>query len=162
MKKHFLLFALPLALLASEMPPMPPGFFDTPTKKEVEKEKPKKVERKAKKSIFPKECDVLPPMLFAFPPPMQVDVDRCTAALYKPSNELLSEKLSKLENGKVEILSVEQASEFKHLYEVKYKVTSTKKDSKFKVINKKDESEKVIYSNPKATKFFVSKPIEVK
>ena len=57
MKKHFLLFALPFALLASDMPPMPPGFFDTKPK-EVKKEVKQETKREVKRTPFPKECDV--------------------------------------------------------------------------------------------------------
>ncbi len=165
MKKKVLFFTLPLMLFASEMPPMPPGFFET--KKETTTEIPKEKEKKdvkVRKSPFPEECDVLPPMLFSLPPPMQADMDKCTAALYRPSNENLMKALYVLEGGvDVEIISVEEAEGFKQIYEVKYKLAKkTSTNTQFKVINQKEENYKVIYSNPKATKFFTTKAIEIK
>ncbi len=161
MKKNFLLIALGFSLtslIANEMPPMPPGFFNTKEAnvKEAEAKEVKKGKEtvtKVKRRIFPKECDAIPPMLYNFPPPMQVDMDKCTAKMYKPTNEMLVKKLSKLENSKIELISVEESKGFKRLYEVKYKF-SNKKDKKL--------NEKIVYSNPEATKFFINKPIEVK
>ena len=168
MKKSFLLITLGFSLtslIASEMPPMPPGFFNTKDSevkekvKEVEakevgktKEEVKKV-RKANKQSFPVECNPIPPMLFNFPPPMQADVEKCNAKLNEPSSELLVKQLSKFEGVSVEVISVKESENFKRVYEVKYKF-----------INKKDKklNEKIVYSNSKATKFFTNKPVEVK
>jgi hypothetical protein len=160
-KKKILLFALPLILVASEMPPMPPGFFDGDKKIEKKENKEEK-QRSVKNSPYPEECDVLPPMLFAFPPPMQVDVDKCLAALYKPSKEILTTKLSKLEGANVEIVSITEVESFRQFYEVKYKLVKAVANSQFKVLNQiEDVNLKTIYSNPKATKFFTSKMIEI-
>ena len=161
MKKNFLLIALGVSLtslIANEMPPMPPGFFNTKETnvKEVEAKEVKKAKetvKKVKRNIFPKECDALPPMLYNFPPPMQADMDKCTAKMNKPSNELLVKQLSKLESSSIELISVKETKNFKRVYEVKYKL-SKQKDKKL--------NEKIVYSNSKATKFFVNKPIEVK
>ena len=166
MKKNFLLIALGFSLtslIANEMPPMPPGFFNSVDTKlgntkveEIEvKEikKGKEVVKKVKRRIFPKECDAIPPMLYNFPPPMQVDMDKCTAKMYEPTNEMLVKKLSKLEGSSIKLISVKESKDFKRVYEVKYKL-SNKKDKKL--------NEKIVYSNSTATKFFTNKPIEVK
>lgn len=165
MKKNFLLIALGFSLsslIASEMPPMPPGFFDSvDTKVGNTKKAEEEVVKKVKRRIFPKECDALPPMLYNFPPPMQVDMDKCTAKLFEPKSETLLKQLSKLEGASVEIISVKESDNFKRVYEVKYKIIDNK-EKKFKVLNDKKLDEKTVYSNSDATKFFTNKPIEVK
>jgi|GEM_PF-1566849 len=162
MKKYILMSVVASLLVASEMPPMPPGFFDTPTKKEV-KEEPKKAtntQRSVKvASKMPKECDVVPPMLFMLPPPLQADLDKCTKILYRPSKTKLEASIAKIEKQDINIISIDNLDNFKDVYRVTYSFKL--KDSKFKVLNKKEES-KSIYTNSSATLYFENAPKALK
>jgi hypothetical protein len=134
------------------MPPMPPGFFDTP-KSET---KVQKRDKKVVKQEFPKECDVIPPMLFMLPPPLKADLDICTKKLYEPKADILLKNISKLEGKSIEILAVEGLDEFSgSLYKVTYKLKSA--ESKFKVLNNLTNL-KTIYTNSQASLFFDNMP----
>lgn len=162
MKKSLLSLTtvLSLSLFAVEMPPMPPGFMNTEVAKAPVKKEQKRVQKRRAKVSFPKECDVIPPMLFMLPPPLKRDLDRCTIELYKPNSEILNSKLSKFTKSKVEILSIKGVESILGLYKIEYKVLASK-ESKFKLLNQNLNESRVVYTDSKAEKFFINRPLEI-
>ncbi len=124
MKKRVLLAAFPLLLFAQTtsipMPPMPP-MMQFPPPKSTNTTKPQKPEPKkeAKKApSTPKECELLPPMVYMLPPPMEAMLQKCKNALYFPKNkDMITKRLSTLfTNPKV--LSIEAVDGFERLYKI--------------------------------------------
>ncbi len=129
MKKFLkMLPILPMLLIGADMPPMPPGMIDNKANtKEVKVEDVKKEETKQEdvKGTFPKECDIIPPMLIMLPPQLSADLTLCKNALHKPSSEKVFEalktKLKVTKDKELEIVSVENLESFSELYLIIYK-----------------------------------------
>ena len=130
MRRFFILsVVLSTALLAMDMPPMPPMGG---------------ISKQSKKFELPKSCKVIPPMLRHLPPPMENDFETCRSDLHKPSDDKLSKFILK-NIGKDAILkSVEVLYDFNELYKVTYSV---------------GKEDKILFCNKKATKCIRSSSI---
>jgi hypothetical protein len=118
------------ALLASDMPPMPPGMMDS-GKKSVSGEQKKDTKQKTKKKgngfKMPKECSTLPPMIIFLPPPMEVEMRACKNALHLPKKEDALKKLKASYKKDVVIKSIEPADGFVEVYQIDIEVDKKQK-----------------------------------
>lgn len=80
-------------------------------------------------------CDVLPPMLYMLPPPLQGELDSCINEKNKPSQDSVKQYLDK-NKIKYKDLKISLAKDFVRLYEIDL------------------GSKKVMYCNEKVTKCF--------
>lgn len=117
MKKTVISLSLILttALMASDMPPMPPGMGSDTQKNEQTKEQPQK-----KAPSMPKECANLPPMVVFLPPPMEAELVGCKNAIYKPPLKAADAMVKKLYNEDAKALSVTPAEGFERIYAIEY------------------------------------------
>ena len=125
-------------VLSNSMPPMPPGFGDTPSPKSTNKQK---INDYQKKIGDIKECNSLPPMIIFLPPPMEKDLIICRNEYYKPSKEKTKKLLSKMLGKDITIKSISTQEGFREVYKIEY-------STKFFII----ERDFVTYCNSALTK----------
>lgn len=129
-------------LLASEMPPMPPGMMgDSGTQKQSVAKSAGK--RQSGGFKLPEACSGIPPMVVLFPPPMQAEVDKCRNAMGKPTVELAQKNLPELLSKELTVKNVESVEGHIELYKITY---VSQEGFLFK-----SETESSLYCNPKLT-----------
>jgi hypothetical protein len=111
MKKILGLVIVAGMLMASEMPPMPPGMGGGSDKSVKTKKK--------NKSGEPKECNSVPPMIYILPPPLEAELKACKDAFFKPKKELAQKQLSKNIKG-IKVKDIAPVKAFDMLYEIKH------------------------------------------
>lgn len=102
----FMLFA------ASSTPPMPPM-----NGSEGKSSKP------SLKTMLPKECQTLPPMLVVLPPPMQAEMDKCLNAFHFPKPDY-KKNFAKLFGEDAAVTNISVLSDFTRLYKVEFSTKS--------------------------------------
>ena len=131
MKRVFFTIAIiaATALLASDMPPMPPGMMDSGKKSANVQKKDTKQKTKKKGSGFkmPKECSTLPPMIIFLPPPMEVEMRACKNALHLPKKEDALKKLKASYKKDVVIKSIKPVDGFVEVYQIDIEVDKKQK-----------------------------------
>jgi len=75
--KKYLFLALPIVLISADMPPMPPMIPGIGA--------PSKTSKNLQKSNLPKSCEMIPPMIYKLPPPLEKLLTTCKNDLAKPS-----------------------------------------------------------------------------
>ena len=104
-------------LVASDMPPMPPGMGGS-------SDKGAKTIKKKSKSNEPKECSSVPPMIYILPPPLEKELKSCKDAFFKPKLELAQKQLSKIIKG-IKVKDLKPIKSFDMLYDIKHDQKST-------------------------------------
>lgn len=96
-------------LNAVDKPPMPP----MPPMISIKKSK-------TVKQNLPQSCQVIPPMIFKLPPPMENELIKCKNELNIPKINLVEKRLSKLLKKKVKVKSIEILKKFNQVYKITY------------------------------------------
>jgi len=110
LKSVFVLSITSVALLSAlDMPPMPPKLVTKSVTSSTKKE-----------STLPKSCQMLPPMVFKLPPPMEIELTKCKNELYFPTKFIVEKNLSKFLKRKIVVSKIEIVKDFKQLYRVTY------------------------------------------
>jgi len=104
--RRFIFLFIGTFLLAGESLPMPPMMPSVPLKKEEKNVK------------LPKSCQMLPPMIYRLPPPMEVMLQDCKSRLYLPSKEKAQQKINKLFKKPLKVIGVKPLKGFDDLYEI--------------------------------------------
>ena len=105
-----LLIFLPFVLLANQtvpMPPMPPAMNLGNKKADVQKNA---------KSVLPKECRIIPPMIIFLPPPLENSLVKCKNRLFKPKLNYAKKIFAKKH---IKVKSVNTVEGFNELYKIK-------------------------------------------
>ena len=136
MKKIFISVALPLFLCAQTasipMPPMPP-MMQFPPPKSTNTTKPQKPspkpqpKKEAKAPSTPKECELLPPMVYMLPPPMEAMLQKCKNALYFPKDKARVTKRLSLLFSNPKVLSIKAVDGFERLYKIDVQIGANTK-----------------------------------
>jgi len=98
--------------MSANMPPMPP-MMPMLTKNKKSKE------HKAK-STLPKSCEMIPPMIYRLPPPLENALKECKNDLAKPSKKDATKKFGVL------VDKITALKEFNQLYKITFKVKKMK------------------------------------
>lgn len=106
MKSSLALFSLVISLLhASEPLPMPPMVPSLPG-----------TSSPASVSALPKSCEIIPPMIYKLPPPLENALRTCNNDLKKPQETLVKEKFG----NHVKDISIEALEGFAQVYSIKF------------------------------------------
>ena len=111
--QRFIFLFIGTFLLAGESLPMPPMMPSVPLKKEEKNVK------------LPKSCQMLPPMIYRLPPPMEVMLQDCKSRLYLPSKEKAQKKINKLFKKPLRVIDVKPLKGFDDLYEIETNESSS-------------------------------------
>ena len=108
MKKNLLLLIAPLALVAANttmppMPPMIPGIDTTPKSPSAS-------------STLPKSCEIIPPMIYKLPPPLENALTTCKNDMYSPNDDAIKAKFGKT----IKDIKVEALKDFSQVYKIQY------------------------------------------
>jgi hypothetical protein len=109
--KRFVFLLLPVYIIASNTPPMPPMIpvlGSTTTKNHT-------------KNTLPDSCGIIPPMIYKLPPPLEDALVKCKNDLYKPDIKLLAKKF------KTKIKKVKELDNFSQIYEISFMNKNAKK-----------------------------------
>jgi len=106
-------------LNAMDMPPMPP-MIPSLDIKESHPNTIIKNKKDSKKSIMPKSCELIPPMVIFLPPPMEKELTNCKNNMNKPKKVFAEKQLSKLFKKKITITKIEIVEKFNQLYKITY------------------------------------------
>lgn len=115
MKKQLLLALSLCYAFAESMPPMPPMVPNLPINGTP-----------AQTSTLPKSCEVIPPMIYKLPPPLENALKECNNDLKKPTEALVKQKFG----SQIQNITVNAIEEFTQVYAVSF-VEKSKKTERF-------------------------------
>jgi len=107
--KKILIFALPFFMYAADMPPMPPAIPNIGSHKTIQKSS-------TQNSNLPKSCQMIPPMIYKLPPPLENLLDKCKNDMHMPKAQTVKTTFGKDIKG----LHVVALKDFSKLYQVSF------------------------------------------
>lgn len=105
MKQQLLLTLSLCYAFAESMPPMPPMVPNLPTNATP-----------AQASTLPKSCEVIPPMIYKLPPPLENALRECNNDLKKPAEALVKQKFG----AQMQNITVNAMEGFAQVYAVSF------------------------------------------
>ena len=104
--KKYLFLILPVLTLAVDAPPMPPMIPNlSPTTSPTHSKQA---------GSLPKSCEIIPPMIYKLPPPLENALIACKNDLYKPSLSVASKKFKK------QVKSIVALKNFSQIYTITF------------------------------------------
>lgn len=105
MKKQLLLSLSLCYAFAESMPPMPPMVPNLPTNSTP-----------AQTSTLPKSCEVIPPMIYKLPPPLENALRECNNDLKKPTEALVKQKFG----AQIQNITMNAMEGFSQVYTISF------------------------------------------
>jgi len=104
--KKYLFLVLPVFVFAVDAPPMPPMIPNMGHAKTVT--------HKKHSNSLPNSCEIIPPMIYKLPPPLENALRKCKNDLYKPSLSMANKKF------KNSIKSIVPLENFSQIYKITF------------------------------------------
>lgn len=115
MKKSLLLTLSLCYAFAESMPPMPPMVPNLPTNTAPSTQQA---------TTLPKSCEVIPPMIYKLPPPLEDALRTCNNDLKKPSESFIKEKFG----NHIKSITIEALEGFSQVYRIVFEEKGKKSE----------------------------------